>query len=378
MVGPYATPTSTNGLIALPTTPALYAEAVNNAVAALWNEGVNPNRVSLAYAGMQINGGCDVSQENGASAVAIGTGALYKYCIDGWQIEKNGTSQFTVQQAASVFDGFQKEIKITVTQNDTGSSNAALNHMIEGNRFAAAAWGTPAAVPVTVGFWVKSSVAGTMNVFAWNSDYTAHATSSVVISAANTRQFVTCTFPAQTGGTWDKANGLGCRLSIYLKADGYPFNVLGTIGNTFEITSLIVLPGAVAIPSSVAPLFLRSYGDELRACQRYYYKQTAVGVAAAAFFGSGYAIDNFQQLIIVHYPVRMRVVPTMAFTANTTFQYYVGGATILMTSLAQNIATTTEVGSIYTVSSSPVTANSAVWLLDAGSASASITHDARL
>lgn len=37
MPGPYATPTLTNGLLTLPTTPALYADAVNNAVTALWN-----------------------------------------------------------------------------------------------------------------------------------------------------------------------------------------------------------------------------------------------------------------------------------------------------------------------------------------------------
>ena len=244
-------------------------------------KGVTPDRATiyaapfdaLAYNGMQINGSMEVDQEYGGAGASWAAGsAVSKYVIDGFNILKtSATVAFNAQQVASVFPGYLKEIKITITtaQPAIGSDIIVLDNNIEGYRFMRAGWGTPNAQPVSIGMWVKSSVAGTYQIAVVNSAQDTAATGSFTITAANTPQFVTITFPGVTTGTWLTTNGIGARLRVFLALAGFA-NLAAANLNIFETTGWIFLPGLELPNVSRAPLIMRPFDQELVTCQRYY------------------------------------------------------------------------------------------------------------
>jgi hypothetical protein len=296
----------------------------------------------LAAAGMQINGGMEIDQPNAGASVTPANGNSKS--IDGWGTYRTGTSVVTVQQVASVFPGYNSELKFTVTtaQSSIGSDVVIIQGFYEGYRIARAGWGTTAAKPITVGFWVKSSVAGSFNL--QFTDGTNTAVASPVITSANTAQFITAVLPAQTTWAGSKTNGLGATLNIFI-AGASQINILATVGNTFEITGFVVLPGALTITAAQSPLLMRSYDQELVTCQRYWQKmRIGVQVGAATntlFYGAA-----------VNWPLRMRSTPTFAMvTAN------IGGTTGFAAGLASFLGTSDIGGMFYKAAT--VTGNAA-------------------
>ncbi len=238
---------------------------------------------ALAYNGLQVNGSMEVDQLFTGASITIPAGTISKNIIDNWSITKSGTNAFTVQQAPSVFPGYGKELKLTITtaQPVIGGDNIDIRQSIEGYRIARLGWGTAVAQPLTIGFWVKSSVAISINLIAYNSAFSVAANVGATIAAANVAQFVTATFPAQTTGAWLTNNGVG--IVLILRIAGGAFNIAATNGNTFEITGLVLLPGILAPTPAQAPLTVRPFDQELVLCQRYYQQLlTGVGVPYSA------------------------------------------------------------------------------------------------
>jgi hypothetical protein len=192
--------------------------------------------------------------------------------MDSWGYS-NGTpttAAYTIQQVASVFSGFNKELKLTVTAAQTSVSSTTFNIIqnIEGFRIARLAPGTASAQFVTVAFWVKSSIAGTMPVYVCNSNITSIVQGNVTITSANVAQYVSTTVQVPTSGTWLTNNGLG--MIVLIRPTITTFNIAATVGNTFEITGLVVLPGSLAPTAAQSALITRPYDEELRTCQRYF------------------------------------------------------------------------------------------------------------
>lgn len=280
---------------------------------------------ALAYSGMQINGSMEVSQEFGTATRAIPTGTQFLYAIDCWRFDKSGSSALSAQQVASGLPGFAKSLRITVStaQPSIGTDTVSIVTPIEGYRFARAGWGTSGAVPISVGFWIKAPVTGTIGVRFANFDWsaTAYATNPVV-TAANTWQFVTATFPAQTSGTWKADNSLGAQLSITI-ASSSTINAVASTSYVTEITGLIVLPG-VELPSAArGPLIMRPYDQELLLCKRYYQKtyveSTNVGTATqigelALLVYTPYIPHNQ----VVQFASGLRAVPTVTLYSSQT------------------------------------------------------------
>ena len=264
---------------------------------------------ALAYNGMQINGSFEVDQPNAGAAIAVAAGSVgHQNLMDGWWVAKTGTDALSVQQAASVFPGYSKELKLTITtaQLSGGADTIQLLHSIEGSRSARLQWGTPSAQPLTVGFWVKSSVAGPLPVQILSS--VSGAVGAVVtIASANVAQFASVTFPGQTTGTWPTDNSIGCIVSINPMQSG-GINIAATNGNTFEITGLIVLPGVEAPSAARAPFIMRPYDQEFLFSLRYlevfnYLNGGAVAVMQAFTASSAFGALPFK--------VQKRIAPTM-------------------------------------------------------------------
>jgi len=264
---------------------------------------------ALAYNGMQVNGSMEVSQENGSTAVSFVGGSFTKYIVDGFYVKNSSTAAFTAQQSASVFYGYNSELKLTITTAlaVSGAEDIVIYGMIEGYRFVRARWGTSNAVPVTVGFWVRSSVAGVLFLQIANEDISHAANATVTIAAANTSQWVTATFPAYTTGVWNPTNGTGARLRIF-PASWNGINVAATVGNTFEITGVVVLPGIEAPTAAQSSLIMRPYDQELVTCQRYYTKTEATARFYAA--AAGHNVENE-----IYWQVKMRAAPTLSRVA---------------------------------------------------------------
>ena len=121
---------------------------------------------ALAFNGMQVNGGMEVSQENGASSVTLtATGSLQtKYLVDGVMAAYRGTFVAAGQQVTDVPAGYQNSLKLTVStaQGSLGANDELSVLMpIEGDRTARLAFGSASARRCLFGFWVKAHRTGT-------------------------------------------------------------------------------------------------------------------------------------------------------------------------------------------------------------------------
>jgi len=273
-----------------------------------------PPDAAMAYSGLQINGAMEVSQEKGAAVTSFAAGSANAFPLDGWTVLKTGSNAFTVAQVASVFPGYAKALKFTITtaQPTLGSGEyITIGQSIEGYRAARVGWGTAGAQPLTVGLWVRSSVAGTMIVQAHNG--LLASTVYPTITAANVAQWVTVTLAAQTSGTWATDNSTGIYIQIYIALDGV-MNIAATVGNTFEMTGVIVLPGSDAPTAATAPLLMRPYDQELLTCMRYF-ESLPMSNTANADIAFGQIDTGSSVNYLIPYKVFKRAVPT--FTASS-------------------------------------------------------------
>jgi hypothetical protein len=142
----------------------------------------------------------------------------------------------------------------------------------------------------TISFWARSTEVGNFYVAVGNNDSNRYYCSKFTIDTANTWEFKTIVIPHDTTGTWLKTSGVGLRVNIVLQngstrqgtADTWhAANVqsgaditntwLYTLNNAFYISQLMVNEGPYAAPFQ---LFGGTFDTDLRACQRYYYRNT--------------------------------------------------------------------------------------------------------
>lgn len=235
-----------------------------------------------------INGQMVLDQRNSGASVSTSSG-LNVYTLDRWRALYSQTSKFTVQQnAGSVTppNGFSNYLGVTSSSAYTvGASEAfRIAQYIEGFNFADMMWGTANAQPVTLSFWVRSSLTGTFGGVLTNATSTRSYPYSYTISAANTWEYKTITVAGDTTGTWVGAtNGRGVELgfslgsgsSVSTTANAWAAgefhaptgatSVVGTNGATFYITGVQLERGSTA-----SSFEYRDYGRELIMCQRYY------------------------------------------------------------------------------------------------------------
>jgi hypothetical protein len=243
---------------------------------------------ALAYSGIQVNGGMEVSQERGTS----GTGTVNTYPCDNWQITWNGTMALnTAIGASGTFPIPYHLFSIpSVAEGGLGATSyAAVQHTIEGYRIARLNWGTPNAQPLTIAFWTSHSRAGVYSLSIRNGAYDRSCVMSYTQAASNVPQYNVLTFPGPTGsGVWSINNTTGMSLwfviacgttyqapatgtwynSHYVAAAGQ-VNAVSTTSDVFRLTGVVVLPGIYAPTAAQSPLIMRSYDQELLTCKRY-------------------------------------------------------------------------------------------------------------
>ena len=280
-----------------------------------------------------INGAMVFDQRNAGAAVT----AINVYALDRYKLQGTQSSKINVQQnAGSVTPpaGFTYYLGAT---SQSAFSVAATDYFrifqpIEGFNTADLAWGTASASPVTLSFWVRSSLTGTHGGSFSNNDNNRYYVYSYTISTANTWEYKTITVAGDTSGTWKTDNNIGIQLgfnygtgttysgtagswgSTQLLAPTGAVSVVGTNGATFYITGVQLEAGTTA-----SPFEYRQYGTELALCQRYCVLYAQGGTGSQEVIGAGMAWTSSNYWCAARMPVTMRSAPTMSATTGTNY-----------------------------------------------------------
>jgi len=184
---------------------------------------------------------------------------------------------------------------------------------------------------VTIGFWLKASIAGTYSVALQNSAGTRSYVTTVTVVNPNTWEFKAVTVTLDSSGTWlfDTSVGLGLFIGTisgansqtatlnqwqtgsYLSASTAT-NYQATSGATVRIAQLSMIEGSLGLGPMGFQRAGKSIQQELAMCQRYYFKTDASVVGAC-----GPAPTTTSCYISMRYPIPMRAVPSLSGTTGT-------------------------------------------------------------
>lgn len=288
-----------------------------------------------------INGRFDIWQR-GTSFANIGNNV---YSTDRWLSGFSVTASRynvvrsvdvpTVAQAGRVIN-FSALCTVNIADASIGASdaNVPLQQRIEGFNFAPLAQ-----QPMVLSFWVKSSLAGTYCVGLRNSIFDRSFVGEYTINLANTWEFKTIrVLPSPSAGTWNYTNGHGIDINFTLMA-GTTFQTTPNIwqtgnffatsnqvnhaavgGNTFRVTNVQLETGNIATPFEV-----RSFGEELALCQRYFEKTYNTDTAPGTITGTGSVQSHTDESVgnVIHnngwdFAVRKRATPTVIARSHTS------------------------------------------------------------
>lgn len=206
--------------------------------------------------------------------------------LDGWGfLRVQSLGRVTIAQTASTTSasGFCHKITVTTTEATTeNQAHISFYTIVEGYNSVQLKNGTG-----LLSFFAKSSKAGIYCVTAMNVN-SLYTYIKEYTLAANVRTEINVEFPfsAETAGIWNKTNGNGIVIRWFLKCgvdyqsspnvwahvDGYATSNQVNFydaANTFEIEDVRLVQGTIANYQAIQ---LKSFGDELSRCLRYYEK----------------------------------------------------------------------------------------------------------
>lgn len=323
----------------------LKVSAVNNAAASVGGLAIDssgnvtgalpaPNR-NLLY-----NGAMAISQR-GTSTTGLTNTATYNTADRWWFVSATtfGTQTQDIQNDAPTGSGFRRSFRVlTTTAQASPAAGDALYvaQLLEGQDLQRIRKGTSSAQKLTLSFWVKSNVTGTYIAELADLDNTRRVSASYSISASATWERKTITFPADVTGAFDNDNAASLQVFFWLGAGsnftgGSPLqttwgtatntratgqtNLASATNNYWQITGVQLETGDVATDFE-----FKSYGQELRECQRYYYRITS---QSGGFFGLGMCFSTTTAGANVPFPVTMRVAPAALEQSGTAAHYAV-------------------------------------------------------
>lgn len=302
---------------------------------------------ALAFNGLQLNGGMEISQENVASNVTLtASGSLQtKYLLDGVMVAYRGTFVAAGQQITDAPAGYRNSLKFTVsTAQSSLGSNDELSVLIpiEGVRTARLAFGNASAAAISFGFWVKAHRTGGYSGSLRNSAKNRAYPFAFAVSVADTWEFKTITIAGDTSGSWLSDAGVGLYLNICIAGGASRLgtasawagsdysgvssttNAVAATSDTFQLTGVIVLPGIELPASDRAALIMRAYPEELGLAQRYlvksYEPETVPGTAVTngAIGGQAPGTVASRPFVTWPFPRALRAVPSVTYYSPAT------------------------------------------------------------
>lgn len=288
--------------------------------------------ISPSFKNRFINGDMRIDQRNDGAAVVKGN-----YPVDRWAYNTSGAATLSASRSTTAPPGFSNSMTISVTTGVTcaAAEYAGFYQQVEGTQIADFAWGTASAKPVTISFWVRSSVTGTYGVRLISYATVWANFQTYTINQANTWERKTLTFAASTGGTWyndnqgslsvwfDIGSGTNYRgvnentwTSSGWTTSSSQANFVGTTGASLFVT------GVQLEQSEVATAFeMRPYTVEMMLCRRYFNYYGGTG----AFFGnwaqSASSPPNKTGQFGIRYFTTMRAAPSYNYSAPSTLRF---------------------------------------------------------
>ena len=284
------------------------------------------SQTALSNRNLIINGAMQVAQRG----TQTNQTTAYTAC-DRFQFAVVGAAVITSSQDTTVpsGQGFSNSLKLDVTTADSSlaaSDFAFLRHKIEAQNLQHLNYGTSSAKSLTLSFWVRSSKTGTHIAELRHDDATYFNSQAYTISSADVWQKVTLTYDGYVTTAINNDNGAGINVNWWLAAGSDysggtlssntwqntsanravgQVNVMDSTSNTFYITGVQLEVGETATPFEH-----RSYGDELRRCQRYYYASSIEGYTWAP----NTSLHNAASMArVVAHPVILRANPTLTY-----------------------------------------------------------------
>lgn len=259
-----------------------------------------------------INGAMQVAQRG----TSVSVGASGGYSLDRFFVQSDIGSGHTFAQVSEAPDGsgLSYSAKLTVGTGATPSASnfGRLIYYVEGYDASRTEWGTSGAKALTLSFWVKSSVAGSMGgciKLQAASPYAGYFF-TYTINTANTWEYKTITVDSNiaTAGSMNSTNGIGLLLAFDLgegpdrstttgwnaSNNGGTLGVTGatkilaTSSATWQITGVQLEVGETATPFEY-----RSYGEELTLCKRYFETSLSASIGSRIpIMGSAYSSNT--------------------------------------------------------------------------------------
>ena len=287
--------------------------------------GATPTVYNTMGKNLIINGAMQINQRGNSTGQ---TGVNYQ--MDRWQHGIGSLGTWSSSQSTVAPDGFGNSWKMNCTTANASPSASAQLYLftrLEGQTLQQIKKGTANAQPLTLSFWCRCNKAGNFQTNLRDYDNTRQVGATVTINSANTWEYKTITFPADTTGAFDNDNAWSMNVEFWLdsgsdftggsvptaweaavntdRSAGTTLALGDSTSNEFYITGVQLEVGSVATEFERRP-----YGAELQLCQRYYFKST-YPTGDSYTNGFGVCADTTNIKCAVSYAVTMRAAPTI-------------------------------------------------------------------
>ena len=295
-----------------------------------------------------INGAMQVAQRGTSFTLSTGAFATDRFKFASGGINETVTgSQISLSTSTSpAGDLFRNAARLTNGNQTSGAqagSYVQLFYDVEAQDLANSGWQYASSSSfITLSFYVRSSVAQTFYGWATTNDGTVlRYTFDIPVTQANTWTRVTKTISGDSNITINNDNGTGLRLlfcpfygtsytndkalNSWAAADGANYcpdmttTWLTTNDATFDVTGV-----QLEVGSQATPFEHRSFGDELRLCQRYC--QVLGGYPNSSLFAVATGNGAGTVTSIYTAAVPFRTVPTLSFSSLSHMNIYDFGA----------------------------------------------------
>lgn len=319
----------------------------------------NPSwATAMAFKNVLINGDMQVAQR-GTNVPGIAVSGYNT--ADRWRVEISslGTWTQTVETAdAPANTEFRRSLKMNCSAakiTPAAGDYVLIQQRIEGLNLQHFMKGTTNARQFSLGFWVKTSTPGTYiaELFDHTSGANRHVAATYSVSAANTWEFKTITFPADTSGVLANTSALALSVNFWMgagttytngtlattwasvtngnRAAGISVNLAGATNRYMQITGVQLEPGPVATEFEYLP-----FDVQLQRCYRYFVRIKAEDQFSTFALG---VIDQATRCnsAFTKLPVTMRVRPDLDFAS---LRIYDGSVAPAVTVFAANFSDT--------------------------------------
>ena len=326
--------TTAYGLSGSPTLSGITSVSTSNLTV---NGTAYPNAGPLSNRNLIINGAMQVAQRGTSSTATNGYGT-----VDRWKDASSGGGITQSQQALTTGDpyneGFRNFYRLANTTGTTGASDTReINTNLEAQDIANSGWQyTSSTSYITLSFWVRASVTQTYYGTLRTYDSAVYDYGFSFALTADTWTKITKTIPGNSNLVFNNDNGQGLKLALVpfygtnytdsgYTLDAWAANSAGsqlpdftttwanTNGATFDITGVQLEVGSVATPFEH-----RSYGDELRRCQRYYWNLLLEKGQTDLYLGNATQYNSSTIFMTLHPPVTMRTEPSLDVSNGTS------------------------------------------------------------